>query len=76
MAISLYNWHGYTGASIGVVFFPLGRILDSFTVLYYHFPLCSVKFISSFMPSRIRSAACTSGGKPHQLKGVADPLPL
>ena len=30
--------------------FPFGRLLDPVTVLYHHFRLCFIKFISLFMP--------------------------
>ena len=39
----------HTGAFMSILF-SSGRVLDSVTVLYYHFRLCSVKFISSFIP--------------------------
>ena len=43
-----------------VDFFPFGRVSDSVTVLYHHFRLCSVKFISSFIPHLHHTAASPS----------------
>jgi len=55
MAINLRD--RYAQVHWYLFFSPTGRVLDSVTVLYHHFRLCSVKFISLFIPRQRCTAA-------------------
>ena len=63
MAINLHD--RYAQAHWYLFFFlfsSFGRVLDSVTVLYHHFRLCSVKFISLFIPRQRRTTASAMPG--------------
>jgi len=47
---------------VSFLFFSFGRILDSVTILYHHFRLCSFKFISLFIPRQCTAASVMSDG--------------